>query len=220
MNSTTAYDMIANTGMIAGMRGNFPPEVALKLAAVLVEEGITAFEFTMNSVQPLEAMQAVKAEFGSAVASGMGTVLDVETAKRVLDAGADFVVSPAFTPAVVETIVAADVLMAPGVITPSECVDAWAMGVKMLKIFPIGALGVEYFKAVRGPLDHMKFMANGGIDPETTRAFIKAGAVACGAAGWLTGKGDWPLEDVRQRARQLMAAVEEARTGQPRQVTI
>lgn len=220
MNSTTAYHMIEETGLMAGMRGHFPPEVALKVVGALVEEGITAFEFTMNSTQPLEAMQAVKAEFGDAILSGMGTVLDVDTAQRVLDAGADFVVSPAFTPKVVEKVVAADILIAPGVITPSECVDAWAMGVKMLKIFPIGPMGVEYFKAVLGPLDHMKFMANGGIDPETTRAFMKAGAMACGAAGWLTGKGDWPLDTIRQRARQLRDAVAEARTGQPKQVRV
>jgi 2-dehydro-3-deoxyphosphogluconate aldolase/(4S)-4-hydroxy-2-oxoglutarate aldolase len=220
MNSTTAYEMIEQTGLMAGMRGHFPPEVALKVCAALVEEGITAFEFTMNSTQPLQAMQAVKAEFGDSVLSGMGTVLDVDVARRVLDAGADFIVSPAFSPVVVETVVGADILIAPGVITPTECVDAWALGVKMLKIFPIGPLGIEYFRAVRGPLDHMKFMANGGIDPETTRAFIKAGAMSVGAAGWLTGKGDWPLDTIRQRARLLRAAVAEARSGDRRTITV
>lgn len=220
MNSTTVYQMIESSGLMAGMRGNFPPEVALKVASVLVDEGITVFEFTLNSVKAIEAMKAVKAEFGDGVASGMGTVLDVENAERVLDAGADFIVSPAFSPVVVEKVVEADVLMAPGVITPTECVDAWAMGVRLLKIFPIGPLGLEYFKAVRGPLDHMKFMANGGIDPETTRDFIKAGAIAAGAASWLTGKGDTPEETLRQRARLLVAAVEEARTGQPRKIII
>ncbi|MBZ0289627.1 MAG: bifunctional 4-hydroxy-2-oxoglutarate aldolase/2-dehydro-3-deoxy-phosphogluconate aldolase [Anaerolineae bacterium] len=220
MNSTTVYQMIESSGLMAGMRGNFPPEVALKVAAALVEEGITVFEFTLNSVKAIEAMKAVKAEFGDEVASGMGTVLDVENADRVLDAGADFIVSPAFSPAVVEKVVNADILVAPGVITPTECVDAWAMGVKLLKIFPVGPLGLDYFKAVRGPLDHMKFMANGGIDPETTRDFIKAGAIAAGAASWLTGKGDMPIETVRQRARALIAAVDEARTGQPRKITV
>jgi 2-dehydro-3-deoxyphosphogluconate aldolase/(4S)-4-hydroxy-2-oxoglutarate aldolase len=199
---------------MAGMRGDFPPQKALKLAEVLVEEGIPIFEFTMNSTQAIESMKAVKAEFGADVCSGMGTVLDTETAKRVLDAGADFVVSPAFTPSVVEMVVAADILMAPGVITPSECVDAWAMGVKMLKIFPIGPLGVDYFKSIRGPLDHMRFMANGGINPETTRDFLKAGAVACGAANWLTGDGSWAPEKIRERAKMLHDVVEEVRTGQ------
>ncbi len=219
MDIATVSERIEGSGLMAGMRGHFPPEVALKVTAGLVEEGITNFEFTMNSTQALEAMQAVKAEYGDAVCSGMGTVLDVDTARRVLDAGADFIVSPAFNAQVVQAVLGAGAFIAPGVITPSECVDAWALGVPLLKIFPIGPLGLEYFQAVRGPLDHMKFMANGGIDPETTRLFIKAGAVAVGAAGWLTGKGDMPLETIRQRARQLRNAVAEGR-GEPRQVTI
>lgn len=209
MNAQSVYAVIEQRGLMAGMRGDFRPEKAVKVAGALLEEGINVFELTMNSPQAIDAMRAIKAEFGAEVCSGMGTVLDAETAQRVLDAGADFVVSPAFTPAVVERVVAADVLMAPGVITPSECVDAWAMGVKMLKIFPIGALGVDYFKSILGPLDHMKFMANGGINPETTRAFLQAGAVACGAANWLTGDGSWPLDKIRERARVLRAVVDE-----------
>ena len=220
MKSTSVYQMIADSGLMAGMRGNFPPEVALRVAEVLVAEGITVFEFTLNSVQAVEAMQAVKAEYGDAVASGMGTVLDVENARRILDAGADFIVAPSFNAAVVQTVLEAGVFIAPGVITPTECVDAWALGVPMLKIFPIGSLGLDYFKAVRGPLDHMKFMANGGIEPETTRAFIKAGAVACGAASWLTGKGDMPVEMIRQRAKQLVTAVAEGRSSEPRQMMV
>ncbi len=219
MDITTVLARIEDSGLVAGMRGHFPPEVALQVAGALVEEGISGFEFTMNSTQAIEAMQAVKAEYGDEVCSGMGTVLDVETARRVLDAGADFIVSPAFNREVVQAALDAGTLIAPGVLTPTECVDAWAMGVPLLKIFPIGPMGVEYFKAVRGPLDHMKFMANGGIDPETTRAFIKAGAVAVGAAGWLTGKGDMPLATIRQRAQQLKNAVAEGR-GEPRRVTI
>lgn len=213
MNAQAAYDIIAADGLLAGMRGDFPPDKAVKIAEVCIEEGIRTFELTMNSLQAIEAMQAIKAEFGADACSGMGTVLDVETAKRVLDASPDFVVSPAFTPAVVEMVVKADILMAPGVLTPTECVDAWAMGVKMLKIFPIGPMGLDYFKSVRGPLDHMKFMANGGINPDTTRDFMKAGAIACGAANWLTGDGSWSLDKIRERAKMLRDAVEEVRSG-------
>lgn len=211
MKAQLAYDILVEGGLMAGMRGDFPPDKAIRIAGVLIEEGINVFEFTMNSAQAVESMQAVKAEFGADAVSGMGTVLDVETANRVLDAQPDFIVSPAFHPEVVRRVVATDILMAPGVITPTECVDAWALGVKLLKIFPIGPLGVDYFKAVRGPLDHMKFIANGGINPETVRAFIGAGAVACGAANWLTGDGSMPLDTIRARAKQLRQAVAEGR---------
>jgi 2-dehydro-3-deoxyphosphogluconate aldolase/(4S)-4-hydroxy-2-oxoglutarate aldolase len=220
MDAQTGYEYVERCGLMAGMRGHFPPEVALPIARVLVEEGINVFEFTMNSGRAIEAMQAAKREFGVDVCAGMGTVLDTETAQRVLDAAPDFIVSPAFNPGVVEMVQNAGLLIAPGVITPTECVDAWALGVKLLKIFPIGPLGLDYFKAVRGPLDHMKFMCNGGINPETVRQFMSAGAVACGTANWLTGDGLMPLETIRQRARTVRAVVDEVRTGERSGITI
>ncbi|KAB2855491.1 MAG: bifunctional 4-hydroxy-2-oxoglutarate aldolase/2-dehydro-3-deoxy-phosphogluconate aldolase [Anaerolineae bacterium] len=220
MNTETAYGFVERTGLMAGMRGHFPPENALKVTSILMEEGISVYEFTMNSAGAVEAMQAVKQEFGAEACVGMGTVLDAATAQHVLDAGADFIVSPAFSPAVVKTAQAADVLVAPGVITPTEIVDAWAMGVKLLKIFPIGPLGLDYFKTIRGPLDHIKFMCNGGTNDVTVRQFMEAGALACGMANWLTGDGHMPLDTIRSRARLLVQIVNEVRTGQKTPVTV
>ena len=211
MNTQLAYDSVAQSGLIAGVRGNFPPDVALRVAAVLMEAGINCFEFTMNSIQPIEAMQAVKREYGSAAVVGMGTVLDTDMAHRVLEAGGEMVISPAFNPAVIELAQRADVLMIPGIITPTEAVNAWDTGVKLIKIFPIGSLGVDYFKAVRGPLDHIQFCCNGGMDDTNVAAFLKAGAVACGMAGWLTGDGRMGLDLIKARARMLKRVVEMAR---------
>ncbi len=211
MDSQHAYSMIERGGLVAGMRGNFPPSVALTIAEILLSEGIPVVELTMNSTEPIETMQALKAEFGDAACVGMGTVLDTPTARRVVHAGADMVVSPAFSAEVVDYVQRANVLMIPGVITPSEAVNAWGTGVKLLKIFPVGTLGVDYFSAVRQPLDHIKFMCNGGTSDANVGAFIKAGAVACGMAGWLTGDGSMPLETIRQRARTLRRIVDETR---------
>ncbi len=211
MNTETAFGYVERGGLMAGMRGDFPPDNALKTARLLVEEGINVFEFTMNSVQAIEGMQAAKREFGDRACVGMGTVLDAETARRVVDAGADFIVSPAFNRDVVKIAQAADVLIAPGVITPTEIVDAWAMGVRFLKIFPIGPLGLDYFKAVRGPLDHIKFMCNGGTNDVTVKQFMEAGAFACGMANWLTGDGHMSLDLIRERARKLRHIVDEVR---------
>lgn len=220
VDSQTAYVQIERSALMAGMRGAFPPSVALPVTAALIESEINVFEFTMNSERAIEAMQATKREYGDLACVGMGTVLDVETAQRVLDAGADFIVSPAFSPGVVKTALAADVLVAPGVMTPTECVDAWALGVKLLKIFPIGALGLGYFKAIRGPLNHMSFMCNGGMNDTNVPQFLNSGAVCCGMADWLTGDGTWPVEKVCERGRLLREIVTEARTGVPRSVTI
>jgi len=207
MDARNVLQQIEEDGIVAVMRGAFPPAVAVRVCSVLAEEGIRSFELTMNSVQPIEAMQAVKQALGEQVAVGMGTVLDVESARKAIQAGADFVVSPAFQPDVVKFSMGQNVLMIPGVITPSEAVAAWEMGTPILKLFPIGALGSEYFQAMFGPLDHMKFMCNGAMNADTTRELIQSGAVAVGMGGWLTGDGTWTDSKLRSRAHVLKNAV-------------
>lgn len=206
---------LKTTRVIAGMRGDFPPDTALRVVEVLVQAGFNTFEMMMTSTEPIAAMQAVKREYGDEAAVGMGTVIDVESARRVLDAGADFVVSPAFQPDVVQTVLDAGRLMAPGVLTPSECIAAWEMGVPLLKLFPVGAIGVDYFKAIKGPLGHMRFQANGAINAENTREFLAAGAFSVGMVGWLTGDGHTDLDVIRNRAATLKNAVHTGLTGQP-----
>ncbi len=221
MDAAAALDRIEQGALMAGMRGNFPPDVALAHAAALIDAGqINVFEFTMNSVRAIEAMQATKNAYGDEAVVGMGTVLDAETAQRVLDAGADFIIAPSFSPEVVNLVHQAGVLAVPGVMTPTEAVNAWGLGAKLLKIFPIGALGLDYFKAVRGPLDQIKFICNGGMNDQNVGDFLKAGAVACGMAGWLTGNGSMPLSQVASRARVLRQIVTSLRTGQPIRQTI
>ncbi len=213
MNSQTALQYVNESGIVAGMRGAFPPDVALQVTSVLMGEGINCFEFMMNSEEPIEAMQAVKAEYGDEACVGMGTVLDVPTAEKVMDDGADFIVSPAFQTDVVKAVLACDVLMGPGVATPSEAVHAWEMGVKLLKVFPIGALGIDYFKAMFGPLGHMTFMCNGAMTDQNAREFIQAGAIACGMGGWLVGDGTWSDSKLRSRARILVNTIDSVREG-------
>lgn len=221
MDAQTALERIEQSGLMAGMRGKFPPDVALDVAqALLFSAQIDVFEFTMNSEQPIEAMQAVKRRHGNSVCAGMGTVLDADMARRVIDAGGDYVIAPSFNREVVEVCQRAGVLVVPGVITPTEAVDAWATGAKLLKIFPIGVLGLEYFKSIRGPLSHIKFICNGGMTDENVGAFLKAGAAAAGMAGWLTGDGSMSLNLIEQRARILREIVTSVRSGQPQRLSV
>jgi 2-dehydro-3-deoxyphosphogluconate aldolase/(4S)-4-hydroxy-2-oxoglutarate aldolase len=220
MNAQAAYDRIAQGRLMAGMRGHFPPDIALAHARTLIDSAnIDIFEFTMNSTQPLDAMRMTKLAFPDAVV-GMGTVLDVEMAQRVLDAGADFVIAPSYNRDVVELVQAAGLLVVPGVMTPTEAVDAWATGAKLLKIFPIGALGLDYFKAIRGPLDHINFICNGGMTDQNVGDFLRAGAVACGMANWLTGSGSMPMDELARRARILREIVTSIQTRQPQRVSV
>ena len=219
MKADDALSAIESSGIVAGMRGAFPPDVALRVSEVLLNEGIHVFEMMMNSEEPIAAMRAVKDEFGADACVGMGTVLDLASAKAVLDAGADFVVSPAFQPEIVRAVLDRGVLMGPGVATPSEAVAAWDMGVRLLKLFPIGALGIDYFSAMFGPLKHMTFMCNGAMDDRNAREFIQAGAVACGMGGWLVGDGSWSKSRLRSRARILANAVSSAKGG-PEQMSV
>lgn len=213
MGKDEIFNVIEHSGIVAGMRGNFPPEIALQVCNTLFNEDINVFEFTLNSVQAVEAMQAVRSELGEDIAVGMGTVLSIEDAKTCIDAGANYIMSPAFQPEVVQYVEDAGVMMIPGVATPSEAVAAWAMGVKLLKLFPIGALGLDYFKAMFGPLSHMKFCCNGAMTAENAHALVQAGAVAVGMGGWLTGDGSWPDSKLRSRARILVNGIEAAKSG-------
>lgn len=207
MDAQHVLERLLQQQVMVGMRGNFPPDIALHTASIMLDYDMTIFEMTLNSVRPLEAMVALKKRWGDAVIAGMGTVLTVADAERAIGEGADFIVSPAFVPAVVEYALKQGVFIAPGVITPSEAVNAWAMGVPLLKLFPIGALGLDYFKAMFAPLNHMRFMCNGAVDGDNIPQFIKAGAVVAGMGGWLTGAGDMPESLMRARALALREGI-------------
>lgn len=208
MNAEHALTRITAARIVATLRGDFPPPVALAVCTTLYEIGIPVFELTTNSTDAFGALRALKAHFGDTALVGMGTVLEAETARRALADGADFVVGPSFNRGMVETTVAAGVLAVPGVMTPTEIADATAAGAQLLKLFPSGALGLDYFKAIRGPFDQAKFMCNGGITDANAASFLKAGALACGVAGWLTGDGSLPLDTLRQRGQSLLRAID------------
>jgi 2-dehydro-3-deoxyphosphogluconate aldolase/(4S)-4-hydroxy-2-oxoglutarate aldolase len=213
MDATQVLNRIAREGLVAVLRGGFPPETALRAADALVSAGITSIELTTNSTQPFEALRALKRALELDAAVGMGTVLDAEMAARALDAGADFIVAPSFDRGMVAAGVAANVLTIPGVMTPTEIVEAWTAGARLVKVFPAGLLGLDYFRAVRAPLNHIPMLANGGTSEANVGDFLRAGALACGVAGWLTGDGSWEPAEIARRGRLLVDAVAAARRG-------
>jgi 2-dehydro-3-deoxyphosphogluconate aldolase/(4S)-4-hydroxy-2-oxoglutarate aldolase len=149
------------------------------------------------------------------VCIGAGTILDAETARLAILAGAGYIVSPVFRPAVVDMCKRYSVAVMPGAMTPTEALDAWEAGADVVKIFPAGVGGPQFFKDLKGPLPHIEIMPTGAVNLQTAPQFIKAGACAIGVGGELAGKPLIVARDyakITQNARDFVALVKGART--------
>jgi 2-dehydro-3-deoxyphosphogluconate aldolase / (4S)-4-hydroxy-2-oxoglutarate aldolase len=180
------------------------------VAVALGRGGVRALEVTMTvpgAVGIIREMARAKAP-GTLV--GAGTVLDAGTAKEVIAAGADFVVSPITDRGTVRACREAGVLVAPGAFTPTEIVAAWRAGADIVKVFPATSLGPQFCRDLRGPLPEIRLMPTGGVTLENARDFIAAGAAAVGLGTALVDAkaveaGDWAA--LEERARRLMASL-------------
>lgn len=186
---------IEQTGLIAIVRG-IEPESVLPLAEALYAGGVEVIEVTCNSTRYLESITALKTKMGDKMKVGAGTVINPVMAQLVIDAGADFVLSPDFNPDVVSMVHEKQRLMIPAVMTPSEILQACRLGVDLLKLFPANSLGIDYLKEIQGPLDNLALIPVGGITLENTACFAQAGAFAVGVGSALTNKqwvkdGEW-----------------------------
>lgn len=180
----------------------------LRMANALVSGGISVLEITMTVPGAIELIAELKKTLPKSVYIGAGTVLDAETAKRCVDAGAEFVVSPALNVDVVAWCTQRDVLCAPGCLTPTEVLAAHEAGAHLIKIFPCDAMGgANYIKALKGPFPHIEFMPTGGVNLDTIPGFLAAGAVAVGVGTNLVNP---KLSDneLSQLARQYVEIVQ------------
>jgi Entner-Doudoroff aldolase len=214
MEPTRALERIKKTAIIAVLRGDFPPRTALAVCEALLAEGLDIVELTYNSPDWRDSLPALLEALGDQMLIGMGTVLNPAQVREAAGCGAQFTVAPSFDPASVATAQSLGLLMAPGVGTASEAVRAAAHGARLLKFFPAGALGVNYLKAMRGPLNDIDFTCNGYMHVGNVGEFLRAGAVACGVAGdGLAGSGSRPVDEIRAIARDLAGIVRDVRAG-------
>ena len=189
-------------------------EQALPAITAAVKGGIRSIEITLDSPSPYKQIEAVRDMFSDSIDLGAGTVLTVADAKNAIAAGAEFVVCPAFIPDVVEYCVKENVPVIPGVMTPTECRNAYLAGARMLKLFPAGALGVEYIKQLKGPFPDFQFLVTGGIDMKSAKGFLDAGAMAVGIGSdlfrkdWITA-GKW--DAIEQQARKIVEIIAEGK---------
>ncbi|MFO0824272.1 MAG: bifunctional 4-hydroxy-2-oxoglutarate aldolase/2-dehydro-3-deoxy-phosphogluconate aldolase [Gemmataceae bacterium] len=141
---------------------------------------MTVAEVTFTVPNALDVIRAAKQQLGDRVLLGAGTVLDTETARAALLAGAEFLVAPSLNVEVIKLCRRYDKLIMPGAFTPTEVVTAWEAGADIVKVFPADVVGPAFFKALRGPLPQVKLMPTGGVDLTTAGEFLKAGAVCLG----------------------------------------
>lgn len=202
---------VFDTKLIAVVRYDDPKPLIKALHAV-VDGGVTIVEVTLTVPNALQVIAEAVREFGSRVLVGAGTVLEVDTAKAALDAGASFIVSPVMHPEVISYCAMNEVAVMPGAFTPTEIVAAWNAGADIVKVFPADSLGPTFIQALKGPLPKIRLMPTGGVLLTNARAFLEAGAVCLGVGSQLVDRklvdaGDH--DALRERARQYMQIVDD-----------
>jgi 2-dehydro-3-deoxyphosphogluconate aldolase/(4S)-4-hydroxy-2-oxoglutarate aldolase len=204
---------IEEIGIIPAVRVE-AAEHARYAAEALHRSGISIAEMTMTVPGAIEVISTVAQSIPEMIV-GAGTVLDVETAQRCLDAGAIFLTSTGFVPEVVEFAVKKDVLVIAGALTPTEVINSWKAGSDFVKIFPCGQLGGEnYIRALKRPFPHVPMVAAGGVNQQTASNYILAGASALGVGGELIPKEALQRKQehrIRELARRFLSSVRDAR---------
>jgi 2-dehydro-3-deoxyphosphogluconate aldolase/(4S)-4-hydroxy-2-oxoglutarate aldolase len=205
--------LLVDPGVIAVVRAQKQDQV-LPLAEALVEGGVIAIEITMTTPNALDAIRDAAQRFGAHALIGVGTVLNAETCRAAIEAGAEFVVSPVTKSEIVQAAHAKDRPVMLGAYTPTEAQAAHEMGADFIKLFPADGLGPSYVKALRAPLPHLRIVPTGGVDLNTAADFIKAGCVALGAGSSLVSskllqEGNWP--ELTRLAQAFVAVVKAAR---------
>jgi 2-dehydro-3-deoxyphosphogluconate aldolase/(4S)-4-hydroxy-2-oxoglutarate aldolase len=178
---------IRETGIVAVIRAPSSTEL-IDVSRALAEGGVDCVEITMTTPNALEAIGAVSEALGDSVLVGVGSVLDPETARAAILAGAEFVVGPVLNEDVIRLCRRYSKIVVPGAFTPTEILRAWEAGADVVKVFPAGVGGPAYFKAIKGPLPQVRLTPTGGVDLGTAADFIRAGAEFLGVGSALVKK--------------------------------
>ncbi len=196
---------IRTTRLVAIGR-NLDPSSLSAVAEALVEGGVRAFELTLNTDAALDGIAALSKSWKpDQLLVGAGTVLDEDHARRAVEAGATFLVTPHLDPSLVRWAADRGIPCMPGAFSPTEVLTAWRAGAAAVKVFPASVLGPAYVREMRGPLPAIPLVPTGGVTIDNARAFIAAGALAVGMGSWLTGGGNAAV--IRDRATAIVAAL-------------
>ena len=215
MNKADVIQNIRDTGIIPVVRAKSADE-AMKAIDAIREGGISILEITMTVPGAVGVIEEVSKRYGDEAVVGAGTVLDGETARACILAGARFVVSPSLNLETIEVCRRYGVAVMPGALTPTEVVQAWSAGADFVKVFPAGAVGgASYIKSLKAPLPQIELVPTGGVSLKTAADFIKAGASALGVGADLVDVQairDGKQSVITERAQEFVRIVREART--------
>lgn len=214
MDKREIVSQMEETGLVPVVRASSADE-AMRAIDAIKEGGISVLEITMTVPGAVKVIEAVAAKNDGSTIIGAGTVLDAETARVCMLAGAQFVVSPALNLDTIAICNRYSVPVMPGALTPTEVVTAWTAGADFVKIFPAGSVGgASYIKNLKGPLPHIKFIPTGGVSLTTAADFVKAGASALGVGTDLVDVKAiraGQAKVITDRARQFVEIIKEAR---------
>ncbi len=213
MSKESQLRQVLDCGIVAVVRSPDSQQL-VEVARALADGGVSVVEITMTVPNALEVLRQVRQTLGERLLLGAGTVLDAETARAVLLAGAEYIVAPTLNLDVIRLCQRYDKLVMPGAFSPTEILTAWEAGADIVKVFPADVVGPAFFKALRGPLPQVRLMPTGGVDLNTAAAFLKAGACCLGVGGQLVepkAVAERNFDRIRDLARQYVALVKQAR---------
>jgi 2-dehydro-3-deoxyphosphogluconate aldolase/(4S)-4-hydroxy-2-oxoglutarate aldolase len=206
---------ITDVGIVPIVRTS-SAESAIRSVEAIYNGGIRAAEITMTVPGAIRALEKVAEQFGDRIVLGAGTVLDPETARVCMLAGAQFLVTPALRTATIEMAKRYSKVICPGALTPTEVLTAWEAGADVVKIFPAGNVGgPKYIKALKGPFPQIEMIPTGGVNLETAGEFLKAGACAVAVGGELVDAKslkEGRYEAIEQKTRQYLEVIQRARS--------
>jgi len=215
MDKRNAVQIIEESGVIAIMRAQSSGQL-LHAADAIQAGGVQAIEVTMTTPGALEVIAEARKRYGAELLFGAGTVLDPETGRAAILAGAQFVVAPTLNLGLIEMCLRYSIPVMPGAYTPTEALTAWEAGADIVKIFPADVGGPAYLKAIRAPLPQLKLCPVGGVDLDTAADFIRSGAACLGVGSALINQklldsGDFA--ELTRRAVRFREEVDKGRGG-------
>jgi 2-dehydro-3-deoxyphosphogluconate aldolase/(4S)-4-hydroxy-2-oxoglutarate aldolase len=214
MEKREVFNRMVSEGLIPVIRVASAAE-AIDVADAIKEGGVTVIEITMSVPGALDTIKDLTRKYRDDIIMGAGTILDPETGRAALLAGAQFLVTPTLNLELIQLAHRYSAVIVPGAMTPTEILTAWNAGADMVKVFPAAQLGgPDYIKALRGPLPQILYVPTGGVNLQNAGAFIKAGATALGAGGELVDKKavkEKKFNVITENTRAFLKAIKEAR---------